>query len=88
MRGGECIFLANGKLSPCGAPFTNRHFNRYFGKEYFKISRRDYIDIYKAKDIQEIFRFLSRPIPFCRYCRPKRCYIEYGTSKREMTEWI
>jgi MoaA/NifB/PqqE/SkfB family radical SAM enzyme len=62
-----CTFLDDGKLATCCAPFLIRHFNKYFGQE-IHTSENDYIDIYKAKNINEIFDFLRKPIPFCRYC--------------------
>ncbi|MCL2800279.1 MAG: radical SAM protein [Treponema sp.] len=50
----------------------------------------DSIDIYKAKNIGEIYEFLSKPVPFCRYCKIKswEIGIEWGVSKKEITEWI
>jgi len=85
----NCIFLENGKLATCGLPFYIRHFNQYF-KKNMTPGENDYCDIYKAKTIKEILRFLSKPIPFCRYCNIKSSNIyeaEWGNSKKIIEEW-
>jgi len=68
-------------------------FNNYFIKNSgaaMEATDDDSIDIYKAKDIGEIYEFLSKPMPFCRYCRIKswEIGIEWGVSKKEITEWV
>jgi hypothetical protein len=85
----DCSKLADGKLFTCAIPATARFFNEYFGKN-IEITDRDYIDIYKAKNIDEILDFLCRPIPFCRYCNvdARTGKNKWGISKREITEWI
>ncbi len=84
----NCIFLRDGKLFTCVVPPNIHHFNEYFGKN-LEVCEKDYIDIYKAKDIDEILRFLATPIPFCRYCNVKgRKYdLPWKTSKRDIHEW-
>jgi organic radical activating enzyme len=94
-----CIFLKDGRLSTCCQPLIAGRFNNYFSKDCeagqntgpaMEATDDDSIDIYKAKDIVEIYEFLSKPIPFCRYCRIKswEIGIEWGISKKEITEWI
>jgi hypothetical protein len=84
-----CISLENGRLSTCSKIFYIRHFNKYFGTN-FDVSENDYIDIYKVKNMDEIFRFLCKPVPFCRFCNidGKITDLEWGISKREITEWV
>jgi hypothetical protein len=84
-----CIFLKDGKLSACCLPLLIDRFNAYFNKKV-EASENDYIDIYKAKKIEEIYAFLSKPMPFCRYCKIRawEVGIEWGVSKREMGEWF
>jgi hypothetical protein len=55
-----------------------------------QIDEKDYIDIYKIKSIDEVFEFLCKPIPFCRYCNTKEPVygIDWAVSKKEITEWI
>ena len=84
-----CIFLRNGKLSTCCLPLLAERFNNYFN-EKFIINDNDFIDIYSVKDIKEIYNFLCKPIPFCRYCKIREWEvgIEWGISKKEIHEWI
>jgi hypothetical protein len=84
-----CIFLRDGKLSTCCLPLVIERFNKYF-KQHIEITEQDYIDIYKAKNIQEIFAFLAKPMPFCRYCKIKNWEVgtDWGISKKELSEWF
>jgi len=84
-----CIFLKNGKLSTCCLPLVAERFNNFFN-EKFEVADNDYIDIYSAKNIEEIYRFLSKPMPFCRYCKIRewKVGIEWGISKKDIHEWI
>ena len=96
-----CIFLKDGRLATCCLPLVADRFNNYFSKDMgtrsdsfepttLEATDDDSIDIYKAKDIGEVYEFLSKPIPFCRYCRIKswEIGIEWEVSKKEITEWI
>lgn len=85
----KCVMLKNGKLYTCTLIPNIEHFNRYFDKD-LKVCDKDYIDIYKVKDEDEIFEFLSNPIPFCRYCNPeeKDYSLKWEKSKRDIDEWI
>jgi hypothetical protein len=84
-----CIFLKDGKLSTCCLPLLIDRFNGYFNKN-IKVSEDDFIDIHKAESIGEIYRFLSKPMPFCRYCKMRawEVGIEWGVSKKEISEWF
>ncbi|WP_252832299.1 hypothetical protein [Brachyspira pilosicoli] len=50
----------------------------------------DYIDIYKAKDYNEILQFLAKPVPFCRYCDVKKWKVvgNWRRSNRDISEYI
>jgi 2-polyprenyl-3-methyl-5-hydroxy-6-metoxy-1,4-benzoquinol methylase/organic radical activating enzyme len=86
--GNTYIHLKDGKLYTCVRAAEADRFNAFFG-QHFDLSGKNYIDIYKAKNIDEILKFLARPIPFCRYCRPQEEQIvEWGKSKKEKEEWI
>lgn len=54
-----------------------------------QVGESDSIDIYKAKNIREVLKFLCKPIPFCRYCDMKG--MSYGhkwqISKKDLKEW-
>jgi MoaA/NifB/PqqE/SkfB family radical SAM enzyme len=84
-----CIQLRNGKLYTCVEIAYISLFNKYFDK-HMEVTDRDYIDIYKAKNKEEIFKFLCKPVPFCRYCNIKNIVrgLEWRNSKKEISEWI
>ena len=53
------------------------------------LEKTDYIDIFKAKNKDEILEFMSKPIPFCRFCdvlRRKPGY-KWETSEKDISEW-
>jgi MoaA/NifB/PqqE/SkfB family radical SAM enzyme len=84
-----CVTLRDGRIYICPASAHIQFFNKYFGKD-LRVTENDYIDIYKAKDKNEILDFLRKPIPFCRYCNISASVdgLEWGVSKREITEWV
>lgn len=84
----ECITLKNGKLYTCSVAPNIDNFNRYFHQE-LELSEEDGIDIYQVESGQEILQFLSKPIPFCRYCKVyERTYEHpWGISRKEIEEW-
>jgi hypothetical protein len=84
-----CIFLRDGKLSTCCLPLVIDRFNKYFNRN-IETSDKDFIDIYKAESIDEVFSFLCKPMPFCRYCKllDWEVGIEWRVSKKEITEWL
>jgi MoaA/NifB/PqqE/SkfB family radical SAM enzyme len=84
-----CLHLEHGKIATCGQPFVIRHFNTYFNRN-IAVSEEDFIDIYKASSLDEILLFLSRPIPFCKYCGIKKIKrgIKWDISKKEISEWV
>jgi hypothetical protein len=83
-----CITLHEGKLYTCGVAAHMRHFNKYFNKN-IPISPNNSIDIYDAKNMNEILMFLAKPIPVCKYCNlGKRIYnLKWRTSKKQIEEW-
>ncbi|MDR2746419.1 MAG: radical SAM protein [Treponema sp.] len=84
-----CVNLEDGKLATCPIPFVIKHFNKYFNQQV-AVTERDYIDIFKVKNIGEIFDFLRRPAPICAFCNLKGITygIDWAVSKKEITEWI
>jgi hypothetical protein len=84
----SCIELTGGKLFTCTVAPNARHFNKYFNTN-MEICEYDYIDIHKAKNIKEILDFISKPIPFCRYCNVQARTFghPWQRSKREINEW-
>ncbi len=84
-----CFQLVKGKIYTCCIAAYIRHFNKYFNKN-LEISDFDGIDIYKAKNIQEILNFLAKPIPFCRYCNitKREFYSPWKISTKNIEEWV
>jgi hypothetical protein len=86
---GKCRFLKNGKIYPCCISANINLFNNYFHKD-LPIIENDFIDIYKAKNLQEILTFLENPIPFCKYCDNSKIAdnIEWRPSEHKIEEWV
>jgi len=84
----RCIAMDNGKIYTCSLIPYVKYFNARFNQELI-VTDKDYIDIYKAGSIDEILSFISRPMPFCRYCNRKGIIwdIGFGSSKKDITEW-
>lgn len=85
----NCITLKKGKLYPCVLPPNIIHFNTYFG-ENLEVDKKDGIDIYDVQSKEDILNFLSKPIPFCRYCAVERRTYDnlWEYSKQKIEEWI
>jgi MoaA/NifB/PqqE/SkfB family radical SAM enzyme len=88
-EGNWCIQLKNGKLYTCAIISNIQYFNHHFGKN-IPVTERDYIDIYKAKNLDEILDFLRSPMPFCRYCdvANRRYNLKWRATKRDIAEWV
>ena len=84
----RCIALDNGKIYTCSLIPYVKYFNAHF-KKNLEVTEKDYLDIYKAKDINEILGFISQPMPFCRYCNKKGTVwdVGFGISKKDISEW-
>jgi MoaA/NifB/PqqE/SkfB family radical SAM enzyme len=88
-KANTCIMLDEGKIYTCATIPYIKYFNKHFGMD-LQISKKDYIDIYEIKSIDEVFEFLCKPMPFCRYCNSKELVygIDWAVSKKEITEWV
>jgi len=83
-----CIQLVDGKIYPCFRVAYIQYFNRKFNLN-LEVCEKDFIDIYKCKHIKNIFEFLCKPVPFCRYCDMKKTvYTDWDISKKEINEWV
>jgi len=88
-KSNNCIMLDEGKIYTCATIPYIKYFNKRFGTN-LEVSENDYIDIHAVNNIEEIFDFLCKPMPFCRYCNTKEPVygINWEKSKKEMSEWI
>jgi organic radical activating enzyme len=86
---GCCVTLRDGKIYTCCIVAHIKFFNEYF-KQNLVVSDKDYVDIYKVNNKDEIIEFLEKPFPFCRYCMISETKFaqRWGISKKEITEWI
>jgi organic radical activating enzyme len=84
----RCIILRDGKLSCNPVLYINR-INSHFNIN-LTVSENDYIDIYTAENIDKILAFLSKEMPFCRYCdvMHTRFGQKWAVSKKERGEWF
>ena len=82
--------MKNGKIYPCNTTACIEHFNRYFDKNLELVLGKDYLELEKVEDIQEILEFLVTPPSFCRYCN--RAGVTFGydweVSKKSISEWV
>ena len=87
-HGNFCPLLMDGKFYPCTVAPNTRHFNKKFETD-MELESGDYLDIYKIQSAEEIFEFLAKPKPFCRYCMTdKRSFGHpWERSKQQMSEW-
>lgn len=85
----HCTHFKEGKIYPCNIAPNIHYFNSTFNQNLL-LSPLDSIDIYKVKDYSEILQFLSKPIPFCRFCNLAKWQSigEWKTSKKEIGEYL
>jgi len=88
-KSNTCMILDEGKIYTCATIPYIKYFNKQFGTNV-EVSEKDYIDIYSIKNVEEIFDFLIKPVPFCRYCNTKAPVydIKWDISKKQISEWI
>lgn len=81
-------FVMEGKFYGCPfCPQSYRIFNKKFG-QHLRLTQKDYLDIYKVNDMQEVFEFAARPKPYCRYCSDLVRWFEWEQSKKDISEWV
>jgi sulfatase maturation enzyme AslB (radical SAM superfamily) len=83
-----CFQLREGKLYKCWRAAYIKFFNSYFNTD-LKVTGDDYIDIHRARSMDEILDKLRRPIPFCRYCKMDGAgSVKWARSQKDISEWI
>jgi len=82
----NCNNFIQGKIYPCFVSSNIRHFNKKFNKN-ISITEKDYIDIYKIKNINEIINFLQNPTPFCKHCKMKTSWHKWEIGNQSIDEW-
>ena len=86
---GCCVTLRDGRIYTCCFAAHIKIFNKYFNQN-LEICEKDYVDIYKVNNKEEIIKFLEKPFPFCRYCKTSDIKFaqKWDITKKEITEWI
>jgi MoaA/NifB/PqqE/SkfB family radical SAM enzyme len=84
----SCIRMKDGKIYPCNTIACIEHFNNYFGKN-LELTADDVIELKNVHSINDVYEFLIKPKPFCKYCNRKGIQfgIEWGVSKKDISEW-
>lgn len=84
----DCVMLKKGKLYTCTRIPNLETFNCFFHQN-LQVTDKDYIDIYADITAEEIFEFLSNPMPACRYCRIGDWTggFKWGITKKSIAEW-
>jgi organic radical activating enzyme len=83
----QCTFLKNGKVYPCAFPALIHIFNKYFEKN-ISVAKTDYLNIYETIHGSDILKFLSHPIPMCKWCLYNPTKFQWNISKKVISEWI
>lgn len=84
----HCHVLINGLMYTCPIIASVSHFNNYFAKKLV-ISEKDYINIYKAHNFEEIMTAMDVRPDFCRYCDLNhRTVHNWKVSNKNINEWI
>lgn len=85
----NCVTLRHGKLYTCEIAAHAHHLKKYFNLD-ISLSQRNGVDIYTVQSAEELMEKLTRPIPFCRYCRlDNRDFWEnWSVSQKDRYEWI
>lgn len=63
----DCAYLSEGKIFPCQLACNIKFYNK-IADFSLPEEKENYIDIFKVKNANEIYKFLAKPIPFCRFC--------------------
>jgi hypothetical protein len=88
----RCIHLREGRLSCSVVSYINILNDAIMsnGVWGFETTKNDYIDIYKAKSLDEILTFLAKPLPFCGYCDFSKITFggKWAVSKKKLSEWM
>lgn len=88
----QWYYFQNGRFYHCCISANIHYFNEYFKDELPRpLEIDDYsIPIYNHTE-QDIYDFLSIPIPLCKYCNTflrERSYHNFAVTKKDIKEWI
>ncbi len=83
-----CNSMYDGKFYPCTTIAYVRHFNKKYNKNFI-VTKEDYLDLYKVRDLSEVDEFLSKPrYHFCKYCGNGGGEVKWEHSPiHDISEW-
>ena len=91
----NCTQLRDGKLYHCPPAAFSDLLNRKMketgeGAGEFLLAKEDYLNLSETKTREEVFDFLSNPVPFCQYCdmENRNEMVPWQTSRRDIREWV
>ena len=82
----NCPSLGEGRIYKCYLPQVINYFNSYFGKN-IRVTKTDYMDIYKATTAEEIINFLNSPGDLCSSCLIDPPGFAWRQSSLAISEW-
>jgi hypothetical protein len=88
-RSNRCYQLIGSKFYTCTQVGHVKHFNKYFGKN-LELCKQDYLDLFEVNNAHQICEYVSKSIPFCRYCRRNELQvgIPWKVSDKSIEEYI
>lgn len=88
-RARNCATLIRGKLYLCPVAATAHIFNEQFNENLI-VAENDYILLSSVRTLKEITSFLSKEIPFCRYCDIANTTEgeTWGITSKKINEWL
>jgi hypothetical protein len=84
----NCTLLKDGKIYQCSTCANSSYLNNMFKKD-FVISTNDFLNLDDVTEKQQIDKFLTKPIDFCRYCNLKKIEnVGWKVSEKNEFEWL
>lgn len=84
----NCVLLRDGRLYPCAYVAYIDIFKDHFGVDGLEVSDEDSISIFENHSPYEIFDFLCKPVPWCKYCDiDHKTVSQWARSEKTMSEW-
>ena len=82
-----CVSIIGDRLYPCSISACIGHLNNHLDNK-FEHKPGDWLNVSEITDVKQIFSLRDKPVPFCSYCKNPPATVRYGSSKREVSEWI
>jgi len=80
----ECFVLKGRNLYPCSVTACIEHFNMAFDQS-LELGCDDYLDLFTDITSDDVLSFVSKPVPFCRYCNRSELKRGQTWKRSELT---